>query len=58
MEEVEFHIPFKIQQTQQFSGLAGLQHFHWILSCMRVWDWHLIKISKPFVYPDVGGVDR
>jgi hypothetical protein len=29
-------------------GLMGLQHFHWILSHMRVCDWHLIKRNKPF----------
>jgi hypothetical protein len=60
MKKVEFHIPFKVQQILtvfRISGLTGLQHFHWILSRMTVWDWHLIKCTKPFLYCDVGGVD-
>jgi len=30
----------------------GLQHCHWICSCMRVCDWHSIKI--PVTHPKVG----
>jgi len=41
----------------RISRLAGLQCFHWILSCKRVWKWHLIKGTIPFMYLDVGGID-
>ena len=37
--------------------ILELQHFHWILSCMRVRDWNLIKHIKLSMYLDVGGVD-
>jgi hypothetical protein len=56
MENVEFHIPVDLI-VFRISGLVGLQNFHWILSCMRAWDWHLVKSTKPFMHPNVGGVD-
>jgi hypothetical protein len=41
----------------RISRLARLQRFHWILLGMRVWNWNLIKTTKPSIYANVGGVD-
>ena len=36
--------------------ISGLQHFHWILSCIRLRDCHLIRHNNLSMYLDVGGV--
>lgn len=59
MERVEFHVPQNSLKLIVFRilRLVGLQHFHSILPCTRVWDWHLIKCTKPFMYLDVDAID-